>query len=157
MMNTMLLSAFHQFNHANHRFRHVFASWLHSVPERAIFSLYPQKKEPRMPVPQNEIREMIQAIRDRIVERFHPDKVILFGSHARGEAGPDSDVDILVVLKIEGSKRRKSIEIGIALHDIPIAKDILVSTPEEYEWRKEVTGTIEYPASHEGVVLYDKS
>ena len=109
-----------------------------------------------MPVSQNDIQEMIQTIRDRIVERFQPERIILFGSHARGDAGPDSDVDILVVLNINGSKRQKAIEIGTALHDIPVAKDILVSTPEEYEWRKEVTGTIEYPASHEGVVLYAK-
>ena len=38
----------------------------------------------------------------RIVKRFHPDKIILFGSHARGDAGPDSDVDLLVVMDFEG-------------------------------------------------------
>ena len=110
-----------------------------------------------MPVTQNDIHEMIQAITARIVERFHPEKIILFGSHARGDAGPDSDVDILVVMEVEGSKRAAVIEIGEALHDFPVAKDILVSVPEDFEWRKDVTGTIEYPASHEGVMLYAKS
>ncbi|MBH0185089.1 MAG: nucleotidyltransferase domain-containing protein, partial [Nitrospira sp.] len=42
----------------------------------------------------------------RIVERFHPERVILFGSHARGTAGPQSDVDLLVVMQAQGSKRR---------------------------------------------------
>ena len=110
-----------------------------------------------MPVSQHDIQEVIQTIKDRIVERFQPERIILCGSHARGDAGPDSDVDILVVLEIEGSKRAMTIEIGRILSDIPVAKDILVSTPEDYEWRKDVTGTLEYPASHEGVELYAKS
>jgi hypothetical protein len=38
----------------------------------------------------------------RIVKKFHPQQIILFGSHARGEAGPDSDVDLLVVLPVHG-------------------------------------------------------
>lgn len=108
-------------------------------------------------VSHNDIQEMIQTIKDRIIERFQPERIILFGSHARGDAGLDSDVDILVVIDMKGSKREKAIEIGRVLHDIPVAKDILVSTTEEYEWRKDVTGTIEYPASHEGVILYAKS
>ena len=45
-------------------------------------------------------------------------------------------------------------EIGVALRDLPIAKDIVVTTPDAFERRKEVTGTIEYPAAHEGAVLY---
>jgi predicted nucleotidyltransferase len=98
--------------------------------------------------------EKIDAMVRRIVQRFDPEKVILFGSHARGTAGPDSDVDLLVVMPVEGSKRDKAIEIGVALHDIRVPKDIIVTTPEEFEWRKEVVGTIERPAAREGTVLY---
>jgi len=43
---------------------------------------------------------------ERIVARFSPEKIILFGAHARGGAGPDSDVDLLLVMKVEGSLRR---------------------------------------------------
>jgi len=99
---------------------------------------------------QEEIRKMV----DRIVERFQPDKVILFGSHARGEADPDSDIDLLIIMPVEGSRREKAIQIGVALHDIRAAKDIIVTTPENFEWRKEIPGTIERPADREGVVLY---
>lgn len=99
---------------------------------------------------QEKIREMV----DRIVERFHPEKVILFGSHARVEAGPDSDVDLLIIMPVEGSRREKAIQIGVALHDIRGAKDIIVTTPENFEWRKEIPGTIERPADREGTVLY---
>ena len=92
----------------------------------------------------------------RIVERFAPDRVILFGSRASGRAGPDSDVDLLVVMPVRGSKRRKVVEIGVALHDFSVPKDIMISTPEEFAWRKDVVGTIEYPAAREGRVLYAK-
>jgi len=72
--------------------------------------------------------EPIRRIVDRIVKRFDPDKIILFGSCARGDAGPDSDVDLLIV-----------------------------TTPEEFEWRKDTVGTIEWPAWREGKLLYAKS
>ncbi|MBL7154875.1 MAG: nucleotidyltransferase domain-containing protein [Phycisphaerae bacterium] len=90
----------------------------------------------------------------RIVAQFGPERIILFGSHARGAAGPGSDVDLLIVMSVSGSKREKAVEIGIALHDIPIAKDVIVVTPEDFEWRKEVLGTIERPAAREGKLLY---
>ena len=131
---------------------------MHSAARRVIFILINRitAKVTKMFVSHNDIQEMIQTIKDRIIERFQPERIILFGSHARGDAGLDSDVDILVVIDMKGSKREKAIEIGRVLHDIPVAKDIIVSTSEEYEWRKDVTGTIEYPASHEGVMLYAK-
>lgn len=75
----------------------------------------------------------------RIVKKFDPEQIILFGSHARGEAGPDSDVDLLVVMPLEESRRRgKSLEIHAALDDIPVSVDIIVTTPERFAWRKDV-------------------
>jgi predicted nucleotidyltransferase len=103
---------------------------------------------------QNVIQEQIQQMVRRIVQRFDPDRIILFGSHARGQAGPDSDVDLLVVMPVQGSKRAKQLEIRIALHDIHVPKDIIVSRSEEFQWRKNTVGTIEYPAAREGEVLY---
>jgi len=90
----------------------------------------------------------------RIAAEFDPEKIILFGSYARGQAGPDSDVDLLIVMPVEGSKRAKQLEIRAAVHDIHIPKDIIVSTVEEFQWRKDTVGTIEYPAAREGKVLY---
>ena len=100
------------------------------------------------------IRKAIREMTKRIVQEFQPERVILFGSHATGRAGPDSDVDLLVVMPVEGSKRRKQLEIRLALHDIRVPKDIIVSTPDEFEWRKGIVGTIEEPAAREGNVLY---
>jgi predicted nucleotidyltransferase len=90
----------------------------------------------------------------RIVSRFDPESIILFGSRARGNAGPDSDVDLLVVMPCLGSKREKQIEIRLALKSFQIPKDIVVTTPEDFQWRKEIPGTIERPAAREGKVLY---
>jgi predicted nucleotidyltransferase len=90
----------------------------------------------------------------RIVKKFHPHQIILFGSHARGEAGPDSDVDLLVVMDYEGTARDKRLEIRGVLHNILIPLDVIVTSPEDFAWRKEVVGTIEWPAAREGKVLY---
>ena len=102
---------------------------------------------------QKQIHEMVE----RIVRQFMPDKIILFGSHARGSAGPDSDVDLLIVMPVAGSKREKAVEIGVALHDIRVPKDLIVVTPEEFEWRKDTIGTIEWPAWREGKVVYARA
>ena len=104
-----------------------------------------------------DIPVLVSRIVKRIVGRFAPELVILFGSHAKGTAGIDSDVDLLVVMPVRGSKRQKIVEMGVALHDFAISKDIMISTPEDFGWRKDVVGTIEYPAAHEGIVLYAKS
>ncbi len=90
----------------------------------------------------------------RIVAEFNPDRIILFGSHARGQARPDSDVDLLVVMPVKGSKRAKQLEVRAALHDVHVPKDIVISRPEEFQWRKDIVGTIEHPAAREGQVLY---
>jgi predicted nucleotidyltransferase len=105
------------------------------------------------PVERNQIQQMVR----RIVSRFHPERVILFGSHARDGAGPDSDVDLLVVMAVSGSKREKQLEIRLALRSFRIPKDIVVTTPEEFVWRKEIPGTIERPAAREGKVLYARA
>ena len=60
----------------------------------------------------------------RIVERLHPDRVILFGSHARGMAGQDSDVDLLVVMPVTGSKRERRLEVRLALHEQAVDDDL---------------------------------
>ena len=104
-------------------------------------------------VERKEIRQMLR----RIVSRFRPERIILFGSHARGDAGPNSDVDLLIVMPVSGSKREKQIEIRLALRRFRIAKDIVVTTPEDFLWRKEIPGTIERPAALEGKVLYARA
>jgi predicted nucleotidyltransferase len=101
-------------------------------------------------------QEKIQEMVRRIVDRFHPDKVILFGSYARGTAGPDSDVDLLVVKRVVGSRRKERLEIRAALRGIGLPKDIILATPEEVERHRDLIGTIICPALREGKVLYER-
>ena len=96
----------------------------------------------------------IKRMVERIVKRFHPEKIILFGSQARGDAGPDSDVDLLVVMEVQGSVVEKRLQIRGTLHDIPVPVDVAVTTPEDFALRKDLVGTLEWPATREGKVLY---
>jgi predicted nucleotidyltransferase len=99
----------------------------------------------------------IDTMVQRLVERFGPEQIILFGSHARGTAGPDSDVDLLVVMPFSGSKRAKQLEMRMALHDISLPKDIILVTPDEVTRRRDIVGTIIRPAMREGKVLYART
>ena len=104
-----------------------------------------------------DIQEKIRGMVQRIVDGFDPEKIILFGSHARGEANADSDVDLLVIKQVVGSKRKERVKIGVAVHGIGVAKDIVVATPEEVTRLGNLVGTVLYPALREGKVLYERS
>src|SRR5437764_15236668 len=93
------------------------------------------------------VRAQIDRMVRRIVKKFAPEQIILFGSQARGDAGPDSDIDLLVIMQVEGSVREKRLQIKIALPDRLIPVDVVVTTPEAFAWRKDVIGTIEWPAA----------
>lgn len=100
--------------------------------------------------------EIISTMADRIVDRFQPISIILFGSQARGDAKELSDVDLLIVMKDISDKRQAAIEIRQSLLDFHVSKDILVTTPEEIARLKDVVGTIIYAATREGKVLYEQ-
>ena len=93
----------------------------------------------------------------RLLRRYEPEQIILFGSHARGTARPDSDVDLLVVMRVPGRKRTQAVEIEVALADIGLPKDVIVVTPEEVAKYHDVVGTVIYPALNEGQVLYERT
>lgn len=99
------------------------------------------------------IRQMVK----RIVTQFHPEQIILFGSHARGDSTPDSDADLLIVMNVNGSKRRQAVAIDLLLEGIPLPADIIVATPEELQKGRDIIGSIIYEAVHEGKVLYERA
>ncbi len=98
--------------------------------------------------------EAIEIMVERIASRFSPERIILFGSQARGDAGSDSDIDLLVVLSVCENRRAATVSIMKSLSDLPVGKDIVVTTPQELETRGRLASTILYPALHEGKVLY---
>lgn len=104
-----------------------------------------------------ESKERIQEMVRRIVSNFRPDKVVLFGSYARGTAGPDSDVNLLVIMPISRPKRELRINIRMQLHGLGMAKDIIVATPREFEAYRDIPGTVIRAAHLEGKTLYDRA
>jgi uncharacterized protein len=94
---------------------------------------------------------------ERIVRQFNPLQIILFGSWARGDARPDSDLDLLVVLPEVKNKRQVTVRNGNALSNLPISKDIVVTTPEEIAERGQIIGDVLRPALREGKVVYEHS
>jgi uncharacterized protein len=105
---------------------------------------------------QGDVEVAIAEMVRRIVAEFHPEKIVLFGSHARGTAGPDSDVDLLVVMPVKGSKRQQMVAIDVRLAGVGVSKDVIVATPEEVERFRDVVGSVIYPAMHEGRILYER-
>lgn len=91
----------------------------------------------------------------RIRSVIEPEQVILFVSWARGEAGPDSDLDVLVIAPFEGPRHETGRALLRALIDLPAPTDVAVLTPDEWETWRSVPGTLAYPAHREGVVLYE--
>jgi|SRR5208283_2110510 len=99
----------------------------------------------------------IREATDRLVASFHPSRIILFGSHARGSADDRSDVDLLVVCPLKGNRRSLMVAMDRALRGLGFARDIVVLTPEEYERDRHLPGTVARPASLEGKVLYESA
>lgn len=98
----------------------------------------------------------IETMVDLIVKAFNPLRVILFGSWARGTANEWSDVDLLVVFPTVEDQREMAIEIRGVLRDIPVCKDIIVSTPDEIRRRGHFIGSVLRSALREGKVLYEQ-
>lgn len=104
-----------------------------------------------------ELNTILDQMAQRIVRRFDPERIVLFGSFARGMATIDSDVDLLVVLPVEGSTREAACAIDAALSDRTLPLDLIVLTPEQFERQKSRIGTIAWEAIREGKVLYERA
>jgi len=108
----------------------------------------------------SEVADISPVLKDlvrRIAERFFPDKIILFGSRARGDAGQDSDIDLLVLFSDVADPSRGAAELYASLVDFPNPMDIVVSTSARFERYRNVVNTVYWPASREGKVLYERA
>jgi predicted nucleotidyltransferase len=101
--------------------------------------------------------DVVQTMVERITKQFRPLRIVLFGSRARGHATASSDVDLLVVLPEVANKRHAAVEIRRVLGDLPVCKDIVVTTPGEIASRGQVIGGVLRAALHEGKVVYERS
>lgn len=101
---------------------------------------------------------LLDEIRERLVQEFKPEKVILFGSHAWGQPTPDSDIDLMVI--VENSTQsgyERAVRGYRCLSGINMPKDIIVKTKEEFDFFRFVRASLEYQIAEEGKVLYDRS
>jgi predicted nucleotidyltransferase len=96
----------------------------------------------------------LPVIKRRIVRGFKPERIILFGSQARGDANEFSDIDLIVVLREAPKPRDIAAAIRAALRGIPMGTDVLVTTPERLIEEADVIGTVFRPAVGEGVTIY---
>jgi predicted nucleotidyltransferase/predicted DNA-binding transcriptional regulator AlpA len=94
--------------------------------------------------------------RRRIVRKFRPVRIVLFGSQAQGAARADSDVDLLVILDEVASAKHSTVAIRRLLTDLPISKDVIVATPAAVERYGDLVGTVLRPALREGVTIYER-
>lgn len=94
----------------------------------------------RMPVIEPPIDEIVQ----RIVEQFHPRRIVLFGSRSRGTAYPDSDVDLMVEMETELKRRDRELVIDGLFGARDWSMDLFVYTPAEVERERDTVGSLLY-------------
>ncbi|MDL2122636.1 MAG: nucleotidyltransferase domain-containing protein [Deltaproteobacteria bacterium] len=102
------------------------------------------------------IEDNIKDFVDDVINRFNPERVILFGSHASGGATPDSDVDILVVMDFKSRPHQQAFEIRRTIkRTFPL--DLLVRRPADIDRRLRLGDFFIKEIMQEGKVLYEKT
>ncbi|MBM4308688.1 MAG: nucleotidyltransferase domain-containing protein [Deltaproteobacteria bacterium] len=99
-------------------------------------------------------KEKLEEIIRRVIQVAQPERIILFGSAARGEMGPHSDVDLLVIKKGEFHQGRLTGEIYMNLHGVGQAVDVIVVTPEQVEKYRNNHYLVIAPALRDGKEVY---
>lgn len=99
---------------------------------------------------------LLQDITRRIVDAFHPVKIVLFGSYAYGTPRKDSDVDLLVIMDSEETIYQRTIKVRRGA-DVPfLPMDVLVRTPQEVEQRVAIGDSFIIEILTKGRVLYQR-
>jgi len=106
--------------------------------------------KPAVTVDERVLDEIIR----RIVAIARPERIIMFGSMARRQAGPNSDVDLLVIKSGQYHRRKLAQEIHMSLFGVDQAVDVIVATPEDIERYRDSPALVIYPALREGRVGY---
>lgn len=97
---------------------------------------------------------LVEVVR-RLVEAYRPERIYLFGSVARGDAGPDSDYDIMLVVPDDAPPERRDCDLAYrALRGLGIAKDVLVWTRSEFEKRLHLKASLPSTIVREGKLLH---
>lgn len=106
-------------------------------------------------VPSSTIDELINSAMRLLVEEAQPERIILFGSYARGDFTRDSDLDLLVIVLVVEDGIEEMARLRLVLREVPMALDVVLYSRDEVKERRHLRGTMLYHALHEGRVLYD--
>lgn len=105
-------------------------------------------------------KQQNESFWEEVVRRIRavaePERIILFGSQARGDAKPSSDIDLLIIAQSDLPRYKRSVPFYRALLGLGVAKDIIVYTPEEVEDWKTASCSLVAAVLREGKVLYEK-
>lgn len=104
------------------------------------------------------LRQWLPVAVDDIVRAVAPRRIVLFGSVARGDEGPDSDLDLLVVLdRVEPADRVRLVSSIRRAISVRAPVDVFVTDVAEYEQRKDVLGSMIYWPAREGEMVYERA
>ncbi|MFA6110327.1 MAG: nucleotidyltransferase domain-containing protein [Candidatus Latescibacterota bacterium] len=108
-------------------------------------------------LPSTSIDTRLPEVVQRLVLALHPEKIILFGSHAYGQPGADSDVDLLVVMETDERPAQRIARVSALLSPRPFPVDIVVRTPGELARDLRRTDPFMHEVVEKGRILYERS
>jgi len=100
--------------------------------------------------------DFLEQVTRTIVEHFHPRRIVLFGSYARAEARPDSDLDLFIEMETSHRPPERAIEVSAVFGLRPWPLDLVIYTPEEVRRLRHVPGSLLATIEREGKVLYER-
>jgi predicted nucleotidyltransferase len=100
--------------------------------------------------------QVLEQVVKRITATIQPDRIVLFGSRARGDARSGSDYDLLVIRQSSEPRYRRAVPLYVALADLPVEVDVLVYTPEEVREWSAVSEAFVTAALRQGTLLYER-
>ena len=104
----------------------------------------------RTRIPENVIQELVR----QIVDQFQPERIILFGSYARGNPRPESDIDLLIVMQTDQREMQQALAIRQKINPL-FGVDLLVYTPDRLEQRLNLADSFLREILDQGLILYE--
>lgn len=103
--------------------------------------------------------QVIQEVTRRLVERFRPVAIIVFGSQARGDGDSRSDLDLLVLYEFKPGENRSSVWLAMerSLWGLRVGRDIVVMSPREFDHLRQSQGSVARYASEDGRVVHGRA
>jgi predicted nucleotidyltransferase len=99
--------------------------------------------------------EPVAMVTKLLIEAAHPKRIILFGSSARGDAGTESDLDIMVVEEQTPDRHGEMVRLNRLLRSVGIPVDLLVVSEEKFNYWRDVPGNVYFEAATEGRILHE--